>query len=247
MSDDPIGDRFKRYERCYDFVLPWRMPMIIRVDGRGFHGLKLKKPFDNGFSHSMAWTAVELCTQIPGTRYAYVQSDEISLVVRDDQSHQTQPWVGKRLSKVLSLSAAMATRAFNKHMCLEREFDSRAFVLPDYTEVENYLIWRQQDATRNSVSMMAHAYFSHKELQGKSSPMMRTMLEAAGHRWEDLETYLKRGTGVRRCTIARWVPALKASIPRKVWAIDGEIPIFTQDRQYLRDQYDFHVEGEEVT
>jgi tRNA(His) guanylyltransferase len=62
-------------------------------------------------------------------------------------------------------------------------FDSRVFTVPDRIEVMNYFIWRNQDCSRNSVSMVAQANFSHKELHGKSTPAMHDMLHAKGVNW----------------------------------------------------------------
>lgn len=240
MSDD-IGDRFKDYERCYDFALPRRMPMVIRVDGRAFHGLDLEKPFDSAFFDCMAATAKSLCEEIQGAVLAYFQSDEISIIARDDMKIQTMPWVGKRLSKVISLSAAVATNAFNESSCLSRQFDSRAFVLPDLSEVTNYLIWRQQDATRNSVSMAAHAAFSHNSLHGQNTNTMldRLRLEA-GKPWEDTPVHFKRGAVVRPVKIEKLVPQTGLTCERNEWRVDLDIPIFTQDRSYIETLYQRH-------
>lgn len=75
---DAIGDRFKRYERCYDFEMPRRLPLIIRVDGRSFHSLALKKPFDEYFFIAMSGIAMALCTGIQGAVLAYQQRSRVS-------------------------------------------------------------------------------------------------------------------------------------------------------------------------
>lgn len=239
MSDD-IGDRFKAYERCFDFTLPRRMPMVIRVDGRAFHGLKLEKPFDVGFFACMASVATELCKQVQGAVLAYFQSDEISIIARDDMQPNTEAWAGKRLSKVVSLSAAIAASRFNHYTGAaygERHFDSRAFVLPDLSEVTNYLIWRQQDATRNSVSMAAHAHFSHKSLQNVNSNGMIDRLREAGFPWEETPTHFKRGAIVRPVKVLKTVEFNGLTVERREWQTDAEIPVFTQDRAYIEALY----------
>lgn len=237
---DGIGDRFKAYERCFDFSLPRRVPMVIRVDGRGFHGLKLEKPFDQQFFDVMADVASALCREIQGAVLAYFQSDEISVVARDDMATNTEAWVGKRLSKVVSLSAGIATATFNRFAPQAygvRQFDSRAFVLPDLAEVTNYLIWRQQDATRNSVSMAAHAVFSHKSLQGVNSNGKIDRLREAGKPWEDTPTHFKRGAVLRPVTVRKPVEFLGTEVERREWQLDREPPIFTTDRGYVETLY----------
>lgn len=234
---DAIGDRFKAYERVFDYSLPSRLPMVIRVDGRAFHGLDLQKPFDEDFFDCMCATARALCAEIQGSVLAYFQSDEISIIARDDMTHTTQPWVGKRLSKVVSLSAAIATAAFNDAFGQKRHFDSRAFVVPDLNEVTNYLIWRQQDASRNSVSMAARAMFSHKECTGKTTPQMIDMLREAGRPWEHTPTHFKRGAVCRFFWVPKLVPQTGETCERREWQIDREPPIFTQDRGYVESLY----------
>lgn len=240
MPDD-IGDRFKEYESCWDFALPRRIPLVVRVDGRAFHGLRLVKPFDAVFFAVMERTAHALCAEIQGARFAYFQSDEISILVRDDMSLQTQPWMGKRLSKVLSLSAATATAAFNaaaigSHFYSTerpRQFDARAFVLPSLDEAMNYCIWRQQDATRNSVQMAAHAAFSHKALHLKDQTDMKAMLIEAGKPWESISAHFKRGAVVSQIVVEKEVPQTGQMCERREWRTHYEPPIFTQDREYL--------------
>lgn len=239
MKDD-IGDRFKGYEACFDFSLPRRLPMVIRVDGRAFHGLPLEKPFDACFVGVMQDVAIALCKEIQGSVLAYIQSDEISVIARDDMTNTTEPWMGKRLSKVVSLSAAIATSVFTASpiaWAAERQFDSRAFVLPDLNEVTNYLIWRQQDATRNSISMCAHAAFSHASLHGVDSNGKLDRLREAGKPWEDIPTHYKRGMVCKK--VSMWCASLQAGDihERHEWQIDLDPPVFTQDRSYIESAY----------
>ena len=235
MSDD-IGDRFKRYEAVSDYSLPRRVPMVIRVDGRAFHGLKLAKPFDSVFHTCMGVTAMALCKEIQGSVLAYFQSDEISIIARDDMENTTQPWVDKRLNKLLSLSAAIATAHFGNGYG-PRQFDSRAFVVPDLNEVTNYLVWRQQDATRNSVSMAAQAQFSHKSLHGVDSRGMIDRLREAGKPWEETPTHFKRGTICRPVKVLKPTPHSTEPVERREWQLDLEPPIFTADRTYIEALY----------
>lgn len=82
-------------------------------------------------------------------------------------------------------------------------FDCRVFQLPNEMELANTFVWREIDAVRNSVSMLAQANFSHKELQGKDRKAMLTMLEEKGIRWNELEDDLKRGAYFKRVLIKK--------------------------------------------
>lgn len=77
-------------------------------------------------------------------------------------------------------------------------FDCRVFQLPNEIELANTFIWREMDAVRNSVSMLAQANFSHNQLQNKDRKAMLTMLEEKGIRWNELSSELKQGTYFHR-------------------------------------------------
>lgn len=234
--EDTLGDRMKGYENINRFYLTKRMPMIIRIDGRAFHTLtkSLSKPFDPIFMDAMFETARSLLENVAGCKLAYVQSDEISLLVTDYDNLETQPWFDKNLQKIVSVSASIATVAFNNyfdHMMLlapynsihTATFDSRAFVLPK-EEVCNYFIWRQQDATRNAIQSLGQAYFSHKELQGRSCEEIQDMLFLQkGINFDDLSTSKKRGACIYKEKFKETT----------FYHNDREIPIFSKNREYI--------------
>jgi tRNA(His) guanylyltransferase len=227
MFDD-LGDRMKNnYENISRSFLPRRMPMIIRVDGKAFHTLThdMKIPWDDGMIDSMLFTAKYLCEHVQNVKLAYVQSDEISLLLTDYDRLATEAWFNRNLQKMVSVSAAFATLAFNKQIAKyypEKSgvFDSRAFVIPK-EEVCNYFLWRQNDASRNSVQMLARAYFSHKQLENLNNSQIqdRLMLEK-GVNWNDVPTHKKRGACVR-------------TVSDGGWQIDLEPPFFSKDRGYI--------------
>jgi len=107
-------------------------------------------------------------------------------------------------------------------------FDSRCFNIPE-SDVANYFLWRQLDATRNSIQMVGQANFSHKELQGKSCSAIQDMLhEQRGINWNDFPTHKKRGS----CCIK--VNEEVDGVIRSKWIVDENIPIFKGDgRNYI--------------
>lgn len=119
-------------------------------------------------------------------------------------------------------------------------FDARVFSIPK-SEVCNCLIWRQQDATRNSIEAVGQAHFSHRELQGKSCSEVQDMLfTEKGINWNDLPVDCKRGACCyRKPTTAttedprRPGEGVMLEVQRRPWVIDKEPPIFTQDRNYV--------------
>ena len=116
---DAMGDRMKEfYEQPYRMFLTRRTPVIIRCDGKSFHQYVKKcgftRPFDDDFIDLMNSTAKELCKQIQGAKCAYVQSDEISLLLTDYDDIKTDAWFGYNIQKMASISASIATSAFIK-------------------------------------------------------------------------------------------------------------------------------------
>lgn len=233
-----FGERMKDYENAYRIKLPKRMPIIIRIDGKSFHSFTrgMKKPFDEDLAKAMWETSKYLVENIVGCRMAYHQSDEISLLLTNYEKLTTQSWFDNNLQKLVSVSASLATAKFNDLMRQENKsdklalFDARAYVLPR-EEVCNYFLWRQQDATKNSISMVAQANFSHRELQGLNGNQLqdKLMLEK-GVNWNDIPTWQKRGTCVTKQIY------IKNDTERRKWKEDLEIPIFSQDRNYI-EQY----------
>ena len=224
MKFDSLGDRMKKnYEEPYQIKLPRRMPLIIRVDGKNFHTLTRgsEKPFDARLIDAMQLTAIKLVKETGGCVFAYQQSDEISLLLHNYKRLGSMPWYDNELQKIVSVSASIAAVKFTEIWGKEAHFDSRAFVIPE-AEVANYFVWRQKDAERNSLSMLAQAHYSSKQLHLKKASDMHDMLHEKGVNWNDLPTHIKRGTGVVRND--EYGPKL-----------DFEIPIFTQNREYIED------------
>lgn len=188
----------QNYENAYRFKLTRRTPVIIRLDGKAFHTLTrgCEKPFDEDFYESMYATMLALCRDIQGVRCAYMQSDEISLLLTDFETIQTEAWFDYNLQKIVSISASIASTTFSlnwkdgEHIAL---FDSRAFNIPK-DDVKNYFIWRQLDWIRNSVQMLSQAHFSHKELHKKNQEAMHEMLHEKDINWADLDPKWKNGT-----------------------------------------------------
>lgn len=265
------------YEDRYRINLPRRTYTIIRVDGKSFKNYTkgLERPFDHGLIKDMNQTAIYLCENIMGSKLAYVASDEISILLTDFDEIHTEAWFDNNLQKMASISASLATAKFNQlrmsRFCrnegIEHKyrdgwsyisnseiedfklamFDARVFQIPYQEEVINYFHWRQQDATRNSISSVAQSLYSHKELNGKKTDEMQEMIFQKGINWNDYSPREKRGALIRKVE-KKFVR--KESIPeftektevisesniytRNVWEADPETPIFSQDRDYLK-------------
>lgn len=244
--NDSLGDRMKEYyENRSKIYLTRRTPVIIRLDGKAFHSFTkgFKRPYDEIFHQAMNNTMKYLCANIQGCKLGYTQSDEITLLLTDYTTLTTDAWFGYGVQKMCSVAASMATLMFNKYfraavnsyftgkvmdeyqktMCAALDkgamFDARVFNIPK-EDVVNCFIWRQQDATRNAIQMLGQTHFTHKELQGKSCNDIQDMLMLQkGINFNDMPAEFKRG-----------VCCFKAP---GGWVLDTEIPIFTQERDYV--------------
>lgn len=265
---DDLGIRMKTfYEQIPKTKLMRRCPVAIRIDGKAFHTFTkgFQKPFDEVLVKSMQATMKYMCENIQGCVLGYTQSDEITLILVDYKKLNSSAWFDYEVQKLCSVAASMATMAFNKffyNMVMEETaggeftegiagihlnaaekgamFDARAFNIPK-EEVTNLIYWRQVDAKRNSIQSVGQAYFSHKELDKKSSDMIQCMLfEERCVNWNDYPTHLKRGS----CCIKKEIEnksigynsEVRAIEYRTEWIIDNEIPIFKGDgRKYIDD------------
>lgn len=121
------------------------------------------------------------------------------------------------------------TSSYKRSLKTGAMFDARCFNIPK-EEVTNCILWRQQDATRNSISSAGQAHFSHKQLEGLNSNQIQELLfQEKGINWNDYPTKFKRGS----CCIKKYHQTMNQTL-RSYWFIDNEIPIFKgEDREYI--------------
>lgn len=264
--NDALSNRMKRYENVNRNYLTPRTYSIIRVDGKAFHTFtkKFERPFDESLVNMMNMTALYLAKKVQGCKLAYVQSDEISLLLTDFDDLNTSAWFDGNIQKIVSVSASMATSEFNRRLIMQygqagkgqiephlisatevcamklAEFDSRTYTIPTKTEVTNYLIWRQKDATRNSIAMVAQSLCSVSELKNKNGDQQQELIFQKGQNWNNYDDGLKRGRLIMR--VAESIPFTPS--PNQLTWTDGEPtirmkwrvvnpPIFTQNRDFL--------------
>ena len=115
-NKNDLDSRMKDYEKRNRHYLQKRVPVIIRLDIRAGHTfLKgFKRPFDEVFIKSMQETAKYLCENIQNCKLSYQQSDEITLLLIDYDKLNTDCFFNYRVDKLCSITASMATMAFNK-------------------------------------------------------------------------------------------------------------------------------------
>jgi tRNA(His) 5'-end guanylyltransferase len=176
--------------------------------------------------------------------FAFSQSDEITLVLRNDQSLESQPWFNNRLQKIGSVCASLITAAFNRRFYAYQlaMFDARVFVVPNIEEAINTVQYRQQDCIKNSISCACYAELGkvlgkkevQKLLNGANSKQRQELLfQKVGINWNDYEPRYKNGIACYR--VAFEVKGAR----RTKWVSDFNLPTFSADRAWVRNKLDF--------
>jgi len=260
---DSFGDRIKKYESISDFKLVDRLPIIVRLDGNSFSKFtsKFEKPFDQIFTEAM-WSATKaVLNYCSGAQVGYTQSDEITILLTNDMTLETQPFLGNRIGKLCSLLASTCSVEFNKYMFEARKdvpltsaiFDCRVFIVPP-AEVNNVFLWRQQDAFKNCVSTVAHYglidKYGRKTAQRmlykqNNSQQQEIIFKELGINMNDYPTKWKRGSCIVKEKVYTPIEDLLSPekiiklnkqgevIERSIWVVDQEIPLFNQDTNYI--------------
>lgn len=210
-----FASRMKSYEAQYETVLSPEKWTIIRLDGHGFSKFTrgFDKPFDSYLAEIMINTAQETMDEFNAVT-AYVQSDEITIVLKPDPNLV----YSGRVQKLTSLSASFATMKFNefirhkletsgvdgeKRELLEKKvgkafFDSRIFQVDTEVETFNAVLWRMKDCVRNSKMVYAQSILSHKECMNKKGDELVLACQERGHDWNIIQERYKYGTLIKK-------------------------------------------------
>ena len=241
-TKDSLGDMMKEFELSEaGRKIMKGLPFIARLDGRAFHMFTkgLKRPYDERMSLCMIETAKFLVKETHAS-IGYTQSDEISIgwePKRSNNGEFSEILFGGRFQKLTSILAALASVKFfqliQEHLPEKADklpvFDCRVWQMPTLELAAKAFLWRELDATKNSISMAAHAYFPHKMLQGLGGSDKQQMLFERGINWNDYPNFFKRGSYIQRrnysCTLTN---EERAKIPEKHRPEEGKL--FTRSK-----------------
>jgi len=208
-----LEERMQRYESVFEGIVQPRTPIIVRLDGSNFSSYTEQldsKPFNRKFIALMDKTAHEVCSRVQSVKFAYVASDEISLLIHPYKRFTSEPPFGGRIQKIVSITAGIASAFFtmNSWMLWKNDdsidagqyidpayFDARVFTMPE-NEVANYFVWRQRSYIRNAISGFARTVFSANDLFKKNSDEMLQMMKASGHDFNELSATMQRGRAI---------------------------------------------------
>lgn len=267
---DSMEDRFKRYEQSFNARISPRNYVILRLDGVGFSKFtkRLNKPFDRIFSDAMDEAMLALCDRF-GAKIGYQQSDEISVMITDIGNPESNLIYDGKVQKLNSIASGIVSTVFNKVRLRETllesgdeltsdyvdkfpmgYFDCRVLAISDIVEVGNYFWWRQKDAIRNSISMVAQELYSHKQLLNTNREKQLEMIRDKGQDWDKIKIKYQRGVVALKQQFKLEIPMTanggfieddKRYVYRNRWeAVDP--PVFLDDKTYVINQ----INGEKL-
>lgn len=157
MNFEELDGKMRIYEQSIDQCILPDMYMIARLDGRGFTRLtkeicKFEAPFDEKFRDMMVETVKSLMECGFRIIYGFTESDEISLLF-----HPEEKTFGRKVRKYNFVLAGQASAAFSMQLGHMAVFDCRMVPVPSLERVQDYFLWRQEDAHRNALN--GHCYW----------------------------------------------------------------------------------------
>lgn len=240
-----LKDRIEGYQAATDYKLLNRVPLIICVNGRSFAKVTqlLDKPYCPKFAECMLSTTLRLSSDIEGALFSYQHNDEIVIVVRNDQSLETNPWYDNKLQKICSVTSAIATMHFNDcaseiklNVAGDPIFTSQIFPVPTIGEAVNTIIFKQQQNFHTSIQSAC----LYELIKKYDKNAIREML--AGLSIDEKVDLLSQECQVdfnnyplafRRGTAAYKVPKIVGDTMKNKWYLNTEPPIFTKDQSFL--------------
>lgn len=214
-----LKEKCEYYRGLTDYRLLPNAYVMVMCDGRAFSKLiknRFQKPFDEDFVKMMDETAKYVCENVQGCKAAFVQSDEISFMLKDEG--EATPFFGNRMCKILSIVASLATGKFNQLMSLylmenypgktgqdvvssmkPAQFDCKCWNVPSENDAFAWFLYRQLDCAKNSKQQTAQTYLSHRELLGlNADEQIEKLKNEKGINWEDYRNGLKYGRLIHR-------------------------------------------------
>lgn len=258
-----LKERMKALQAERDYRLDKDSYILCHIDGRAFSKMIKKKfrlPFDDDFMRMMDDTAAYVCENVQGAKLAYVQSDEITVVItnfkyEDGEFLQGSSFFDYRLCKLQSIIASLATAKFNQLYTLWMiskdsdksfnqqitempliQFDCKCWDVKTYEDMFAWFKFRQNDCIRNSKQQFAQAYCPHKELLNKNADEQVTYCRIkTGKDWTELQGKYKYGRLVYRTTYSTQTINPKTNKPVNI--IRSYYSAWTLDNPFTFDEF----------
>lgn len=254
MVFSSLEDKQLYYRSLSDYRLLPNSNVIVMLDGRSFSKLiknRFEKPFDTDFIDMMNQTAVYLCKNVQNCKFAYVQSDEISLYLNDFENPKVDSFFGYRLCKMNSLIASIGTGEFNRQYIMHElctdiytqgeivskisnhklaEFDCKCWNVPTANDVFGWFLYRQIDCIRNSKQQAAQTYISHNELMNLNvDQQVEKLLRENNVDWNKYDPGMKYGRFIYKEKEHFFNEERAVDYDRNVWKVHPAFPLMAED------------------
>lgn len=246
MNFDELDAKMRAYETSIDQCILSDMYLVARIDGRSFSRLTkeicdFEAPFDVRFRDMMINTVKGLMDCGFRVVYGFTESDEISLLFHVDE--QT---FGRKVRKYNSILAGVASATFSLQLGQVAAMDCRLIPLPNIERVQDYFLWRQEDAHRNALN--SHCYWllrkegmsaidATKMLEGKSVAYKNELLFSRGINFDTLPSWQKRGVGVYWDSVEKvgFNPVKNEEVKtlRRELKVDYQLPLGQEYAKYV--------------
>ncbi len=246
MNFDELDRQMRIYECSIDQKILPEIYLAARLDGNRFTRLtkeicRFDAPFDERFRDMMTDTVKALMGYGFRVLYGFTQSDEISLLF-----HPGETAFSRKVRKYNSILAGVASSVFSLRLGQPAVFDCRVIPLPTVGRVQDYFLWRQEDAHRNALN--AHCYWtlrrdgmSVKEatgmLEGRSVAEKNELLFRHGINFDKLPAWQKRGIGIYSSTYEKTalnpMTGREETAVRKALKTDYELPLREEYAQFI--------------
>ena len=226
--------KMRKFEKSVEHEIIPGMYIVARLDGRSFNKLtndimKYDTPFDERFRDAMVEVAKKLFDAGFDIRYAYTESDEISVLL----DYKTDDF-GRRVEKLASSLAGYSSAAITLILGLNTPvtFDCRIIPLPNLNLLTEYFLWRQEDANRNALNAWCfwtlvnegwEKHAAYKVMEDQDKQFKNDALFARGINYNDVPSWQKRGVGIYR---------------KDALIVDYELPMKDKYKTYVREIVD---------
>lgn len=245
-----LKERQSSYEEIVNYKLMPRVPVIIRLDARSFakNSRHCEKPFDESIHRMFCDTMLSLVKSIDGAVFGYHNNDEINIITKNDQSLNTDPWMGNHIQKITSVVASMATLEFKK--CLESSsnppdikdpviFEAFAWTVPNHIEVVNYLVFRQNECLQVAITDATYyevlKRFSKKEAGNVLNKTSIADRERLLSELCDIDFFSYYPNSFKLGTSAFIAPKVYegSNITKHKWILESDLNRFVDDYDFL--------------
>lgn len=240
-----LKDRIDSYIDFTDYKLLPKLPLIISVNGRSFSKATslLDKPYSDQLAECFLSTTVKLCQEIDGALFAFQHSDEILVIVKNDQTLETEPWFDNKIQKICSVVSSIASLHFNEcaqslqlNLLGKPIFITQAFVVPNITEAINTVVNKQQQNFYTSIQFACFYELIKKYDKNNIRDMLHGLSidekidllnEHSGISFNSYPAPFRRGAACYK------FPKIVDGVVKNKWMINDDLPIFTKNPEFL--------------